>query len=86
MKRIVEYDLEDGGTILVEVDVPESGGFERVSRTDEVTRASITFDKALDQVKPVAQKIIGKLRDITDPPDEIKGSHLPAFSDCLSAT
>jgi hypothetical protein len=71
MKRIVEYELEDGGSILVEVDVPEGGGFERVSRTDEITKASISFDQALDQVKPVAQKVIKKLRDITDPPDEI---------------
>jgi hypothetical protein len=71
MKRIVEYKLEDGGSILVEVDVPEGGGFESVSRRDHVTEASITFDKALDQVQPTAQKIISKLRDLTDPPDEI---------------
>jgi hypothetical protein len=71
MKRIVEYELEDGGSILVEVDVPEGGGFERVSRGDEITKASVSFDQAINQVKPVAQKVIGKLREITDPPDEI---------------
>jgi hypothetical protein len=71
MKRIIEYELEDGGSILVEVDVPEGGGFERVNRRDEITKASISFDKALEQVRPVAQKVISKLRDITDPPDEI---------------
>lgn len=71
MKQIVEYSLEEGGSILVEVDVPESGGFERASRLGEIVKAGKSFDEALEQVKPAAQKIIGKLRSLTDPPDEI---------------
>lgn len=71
MKQIVAYPLVEGGSILVEVDVPEGGGFERVSRVGDIVQASKTFDDALEQIKPAAQKIIAKLRSLTDPPDEI---------------
>lgn len=71
MKQIVEYSLEEGGSILVEADVPEASGFERVSRVGDIVKATKTFDEALNRVKPAAQKIIHKLRDLADPPDEV---------------
>ena len=53
------------------MDVPEGGGFERASRSGDIIKATKTFDDALEQIKPAAQKIIVKLRSLTDPPDEI---------------
>src|SRR5690348_12288935 len=70
-KQVVEYPLEEGGVILVEVDVPQSTGFERASRVSDIVKATQTFDQALERVKPAAQKIIAKLRSLTEPPDEI---------------
>ncbi len=73
MKRFVEFPLEDGSTILVEVDEPErAGGTTLVSGGKKtVEKANQSFEAALDKVKPTANAVISKLRDLYDPPDEI---------------
>ena len=74
MKRLVEFPLEDGSTIWVEVDEPErAGGAARVSRGGDKTidKANQSFETALDKVKPTANAVISKLRDLADSPDEI---------------
>lgn len=72
MKRVVEYALEEGGFVLVEVEVPEGGGFERAGVASEIIKATQSFNDALEHVKPAAAIIIKKLRDISIPPDEIE--------------
>ncbi|MCK4856620.1 MAG: hypothetical protein KAT58_01495 [candidate division Zixibacteria bacterium] len=74
MKQLIEFPLEDGSTILVEVDEPESaGGTARVARRGDkiVEKANQSFETALDKVKPTANAVIAKLRGLYDPPDEI---------------
>jgi hypothetical protein len=74
VKRLVEFLLEDGSTILVEVDQPEQkSGVGRISREDEMMlKAQQTFEKALERVKPIAGTIINKLRSLNEPADEIE--------------
>ncbi len=73
MKHLVEFSLEDGGSILVEVEGPEMGGMVPVSRGEGVPeKARQSFEAALDKVRPAAQAIIKKLRSLHDPPDEIE--------------
>jgi len=73
MRRLVEFPLEDGGTILVEVDVPEEPGMVPAARGGEVVqRAQQSFEAALEKIRPAAQAIIAKLRALHDPPDEIE--------------
>jgi len=73
MKRLVEFPLEDGSSMLVEVDEPEpEGGVVRAARPGEiVARSQQTFEQALEKVKPAAGLVIQKLRSLSDPPDEI---------------
>jgi hypothetical protein len=73
MKRLIEFDLQDGGVIVVEVDEPEpEGGFELTARPGGiVTRTGQTFEDMLERIKPAASAIIGKLRGLSDPPDEM---------------
>ncbi len=79
MRRLVEFPLQEGGTLLVEVDEPEGyagtttrGGVVKAARPGEIaTRAQDTFEDALDKIKPAAQTIIDKLRALSDAPDEI---------------
>lgn len=73
MKRLVEFPLEDGGAIVVEVDGPEPrGGPVRGIRAGEVIeKAAQTFEAALDKIKPAAAAIITKLRQLGEPPDEV---------------
>lgn len=74
MKRLVEFPLEDGSSMLVEVDEPEQEGLERVSRRDPgvIERAQQTLEKSLDKVRPAAQYLLEKLRGLHDAPDEIE--------------
>ena len=79
MKRLVKFSLQDGGTMLVEVDEPEGyaetttrGEVVKAARLGEVPdKARETFEEALDKIKPAAQTIINKLRELHDAPDEI---------------
>jgi len=73
MKQLVEFPLEDGGSILVEVETPETAGMVPASRGGEVVaKAQQTFEAALEKVRPAAGAIIAKLRALHDPPDEIE--------------
>jgi hypothetical protein len=69
-RQLVAYNLEEGGQIVVEVDLPQAG-IQRVAREDEIVKASQTFDATIAQVRPAAEKIIAVLRGIVDPPDEM---------------
>ena len=75
MKRLVEFPLQDGGSILVEVE--DAGGMGVVREAarggrDVPEKARQTFEAALDKIRPAAASIIKKLRGLHDPPDEIE--------------
>jgi hypothetical protein len=73
MKHLVEFPLEDGTTILVEVDDPETGSVVRSGRAgDAVAKSQKTFEEAMDKVKPAASAIIAKIRSLHDAPDEVE--------------
>src|SRR5262245_19984733 len=79
MKRVVQFGLEDGTTILVEVGEPiPTGGvptrdvvMRGASAAEVVEKAKQNFETALEKVKPAAAAIIAKLRGLTDAPDEV---------------
>jgi len=73
MKHLVEFPLEDGTTILVEVDDSETGSVVRSGRVgDVVSKSQKTFEEAMDKVKPAASAIIAKIRSLHDAPDEVE--------------
>lgn len=71
MKRYVEYPLEDGGSVIVEVDEPTSGLVSAASAGEVVAQAQERFDDALEAVRPIAAKLLTKLRDLAEEPNEI---------------
>lgn len=76
-KRLVEFQLDDGTKFLVEVDKPagETGIPPKpVSRDGglAVTPASKTFNKALDDARPVLKTVVSKLKDISPDETEVK--------------
>lgn len=72
MKRIVEFPLENGDSILVEVD-KQAPTDDRISLGDEVAqKAQQTFESALEKVKPVANAIMTKVRSLNEPADEVE--------------
>ncbi len=74
MKHLIEFKMEDGGAIVVEVDEPETGGTTRASRRpgEIAEEAKETFEQALSKIRPATEKVITTLRGLTQRPDEIE--------------
>ena len=75
MKRFVEFPLEDGSTIVVEVNEPEGErGTRRAARgsEEEPEKAPQTFEHALSKIRPATEKVITTLRGLTQKPDEVE--------------
>ncbi len=72
MKHLVEFPLEEGGSIVIEVDEPESEGTIRAARGDTIVKAKETLEEALNKVLPVTKSVVEKLRSIGNRPDEIE--------------
>ncbi len=76
MRRLVEFPLEQGGSVLVEsVEVASGGDVTRGLRpaAERVTEvANRSFEKAVASIQPAAQSLLGRLRTLGDPPDEVQ--------------
>jgi hypothetical protein len=78
MRTLVEFRLEDGGTLVAEV---ENGGAPASVPQREVTRglrsgelvqkADATLEAAFARVRPAATAIVRTLHELEDAPDEI---------------
>jgi hypothetical protein len=71
VKSYIAFPLESGEKVIVEVEEAESEyGSVKVGRPEEVAKtAAMTFDRALDQVRPAIGVVIEKLRMLR--PDEL---------------
>lgn len=74
MKRLVEFPMDDGGTIIVEVnDWEEERGQRRVARDEEgPEQSSQSFEQAIARIRPTTEKVIATLRGLFQPPDEVQ--------------
>ena len=73
MKHIVEFPMENGEVLLVEVDDPMASGttLRGGHGTDMVERAQLTYEQAVDKIRPAAESIVERMRHIAEPPDVI---------------
>ena len=74
MKRLVEFPLDHGGNVVVEIDEPPAGPTMRglgKDRSSIVEQADKTFEDATAAVTPAARSLIDRLRSIDNPPDEV---------------
>jgi len=69
MKRLSEFSLSSGESVLVEVEETRPpSGVERAARpSDIVPEAQKAFDDASEKVKPLATAIMAKLRQVPGP-------------------
>lgn len=72
MKRLVEFPLQEGGSIFVQVDEPDTGGTVRAARGDIVEKAKGTFEEALSKVLPAINSVVVQLQGMESRPDEIE--------------
>jgi hypothetical protein len=74
VKRLVEFPLDQGGNVVVEIDEPQAGPTLRGLGKDHTTiveQADKTFEDATAAVTPAARSLMARLRSIEDPPDEV---------------
>jgi hypothetical protein len=73
MSRLVEFPLQDGDTVLVQVDEVAAGPVTRGlgDRRLVIEHAEQTFEQAIARVQPAAQALISRLRALADSPDEV---------------
>lgn len=80
MARYVKYQTEAGNTILVEIDEEDAlaKGVLPASRAigdtvqNAVEEVQTKFEDAMNVVRENAQAIINKVKDLSDPPDEVE--------------
>jgi Trypsin-co-occurring domain 1 len=81
VKRFVEFPLEGGGTVLVQVeDGSAVGGYgggevtrgwgDREERV--IVQAQQSFEQAIGRVQPAVQALVRRLRSVAESPEEIK--------------
>jgi hypothetical protein len=72
MGRLVEFPLQDGGTVLVEATDVDAGPTTRGLGSRGVPeQARQTFEDAVRRVQPAAQALISQMRSLADAPDEV---------------
>ncbi len=75
-KEIAQFLLEDGTPFLIEIEEAKSNSLERISRVgidEQIVQAKQSFEKALDQVAPVASAALNRIRrGLTTPADEVE--------------
>jgi Trypsin-co-occurring domain 1 len=72
MERLVEFPLESGGSVLVDVTGHHTGPVTRSLKGAEVVeRARQTFEEAVGRVQPAVEGVIAQLRSLAEVPDEV---------------
>jgi hypothetical protein len=72
VKGLTQFTLADGSTILVEVDdATPTEAVRGIRPSDAAEKAQVLFEEALEKIKPAAGAIVSKLRDLTEPPQQV---------------
>jgi Trypsin-co-occurring domain 1 len=71
MTYLAAMPLENGDSLLIEVD-EDAEGIVAAGRPGEIiATTAMTFEAALDRLRPAAQAIVAKLGSLSERPDEI---------------
>jgi len=73
VNQLVELDLREGGSVLVEIDDAGGGPVTRGrGSTEVIAKAGKSLEDAVGQIGPAAQAIMTELRKAADWPDEVE--------------
>ena len=72
MTQLLDLELEEGGSILVEVDEPVRGPVTRGRPAEAVTQAGESLERVLGRLGPAVRGIVSELRAAADWPDEVE--------------
>lgn len=72
MTQLVEFPVDEGGSILMEVDAPPRGPVTRGRGAEAaVTQAGESLERALGRIGPAVKGIVDELRSAAEWPDEV---------------
>jgi hypothetical protein len=73
MKRVIEFPMENGEMLLVEVDdvAGSSSTLRGLPSPNVIERARVTYEQAIDNIRPAAESIIVRMSELAEPPDVI---------------
>ena len=79
MTNYIQFETEDGATILVEAAAEpdeDQSGVVRAGLKDKagetIAQAKASFEEGLEVIRHNAKAFIKKMRDLPDPPDEVE--------------
>jgi hypothetical protein len=67
--RLVRYELESGGSVVVEEATDDRGAM--VGHGDVVEAAGQSFEKALSALRPAAAAVLNEIEALVTRPDEV---------------
>jgi hypothetical protein len=71
--ELTRFDLEHGGSVVVEVAAPPGSGMERLSRTaDAVRDAGAGLERALGDVRRAASAALAQFQSMGQKPNEVQ--------------
>lgn len=77
-QQLVEFPLQDGGTVVVQVDDGHGGGGQVTRGWGDkesqrvVEQARQTFEQAVGRVQPAVQALLGQLRTLAEAPEQVQ--------------
>src|SRR6516162_8149464 len=91
MKQLVECAIDGSGAVIVETDDLESFGVVRATKKpgEMLEEAKHTFEEALHKIHTATERVIVKLRSMSEQPDEVVtefGFNLSAQFGAVSAS
>lgn len=73
MRRLIEFTVPDGASLLVEVDEPEVAGPRPAGVGDRaIERATMSIDQAISKIRPLAESLLSELQGLTRRPDQVE--------------
>jgi hypothetical protein len=74
MVQLVEFPLQGGGSVLVQVDDRDGGGVTRGWGDGErvIEHAQQSFEQAVSRVQPAIQGLLAQLRALAETPEQIQ--------------
>jgi hypothetical protein len=71
MRRLVEFTMPGGGTLLAETEETTGPGPQPAGVGDRaIGQASMGLDKAISKIRPLAELLVSELQAITQRPDQ----------------
>jgi Trypsin-co-occurring domain 1 len=76
MVKIIELEIDENESIFVEVNEDtsynESSGLVAAAGEAGVQKARETFTKAMEKIKPIANTVLSKVKELNEPADEVQ--------------